>query len=193
MINALNMTLFFFGLIYIPDKIKTGQLDLYITKPVRPLLYLSFENINVGSFPLVLGSIGILIYAVSIMGIQVTLGMILGYIFLVTIMLILYYDIMVIVRTILFFVIQASAIEHLEGELITLCMKIPGVLFEGAFKVLFYLLLPYGIMATIPTQFFTGTLGILEFLYAIGIATIFTIFTLAFWKLGLRNYKSASS
>lgn len=32
-----------------------------------------------------------------------------------------------------------------------------------------------------------------EFLYAIGIVVVFTVFTLWFWKLGLRNYKSASS
>lgn len=193
LINALNMTFFFFGLISIPQKIRSGQLDLYITKPVRPLLYLSFENINVGSFPLVLGSIGILIYAVSGMTIEITVGIVACYIFLVMLMLILYYDIMVILRTIVFFVIQASAIERLEGELITLCMKIPGVLFEGVFKVLFYLLLPYGIIATIPTQFFTGTSTIMELIYATAIVVVFTIFTWFFWKLGLKNYKSASS
>jgi len=193
LINALSMTLVFFGILSIPRKIRTGQLDLYITKPIRPLLYLSFESINVGSFPLILGSIGILIYAVSGMTIEITLSMILGYIFLVILMLILYYDMMIILRTICFFVIQASAIERLEGEFITLCMKIPGVLFKGAFKVLFYLFLPYGIMATIPTEFFTGTVTPLELLYAIAVVVIFTIFTLGFWKLGLKNYKSASS
>jgi len=127
------------------------------------------------------------------MTIEITALMVLGYLFLVTLMLILYYDLMVILRTILFFVIQASAIDRLEGELITLCMKVPGVLFEGAFKFLFYILLPYGIMATIPTQYFTGTLSLWEFVYATGIVFIFTAFTLWFWRFGLRNYKSASS
>lgn len=193
LINALNMTLFFFGIISIPYKIKNGQLDLYLTKPVKTLFYLSFEEVNIGSFPLVLGSIGIIAYAVSSIAIQITLGKIVGYLFLVTLMLILYYDVMVIIRTIVFFVIQATSIERLEGELITLCMKVPGILFTGAFKVLFYLLLPYGIMATIPTQFFSGSLSPMGFFYAIFITIAFTGFTLAFWKLGLRNYKSASS
>lgn len=193
LINALNMTIFFFGIISIPDKIRTGKLDLYITKPINTLLYLSLESINVGSFPLVIASIGILIYAVSGMGIIITASKIVGYIFLVILMLILYYDMMVILRTIVFFVIQASSILHLEGELITLCMKIPGVCFRGAFKVLFYLILPYGIMATIPTQYFSGTLTPLGMIYAIGVTIAFTAFTLVFWKIGLRNYKSASS
>ena len=193
LINALNMSLFFFGIISIPHKIKTGQLDLYLTKPVKTLFYLSLENINVGSFPLVLGSIGIIAYAVSGLAIQMTIGKVIGYTFLVTLMLILYYDLMVIIRTIVFFVIQASSIERLEGELITLCMKVPGILFTGPFKVLFYLILPYGIMATIPTQFFSSSLSPLGFTYAILITVVFTVLTIAFWNLGLKKYKSASS
>ncbi len=192
-INALNMSLYFFGVNAIPNKIKTGELDLYVTKPVNSLFHLSFESIDIGSVPLLCASIGIVIYAASGLSTPVTLFTILGYTFLVIIMTVLWYDLMVILRTIPFFVIQASSIERLEGEVITLCLKIPGTLFKGAFKVLFYLVLPYGIMATIPTQFFSGTLSPAGFAYAIAIVAAFTAFTLFFWKLGLKNYKSASS
>lgn len=193
LINALNMALYFFGVITIPGKIKSGELDLYITKPVNSLLHLSFESMDPGSVPLVFASIAILIYAVSGMNIQVTIFKIISYIFLVIIMLVLYYDMMVILRTIPFFVIQASSIERLEGEIITLCMKIPGTLFKGAFKLLFYLVLPYGIMATIPAQFFIGALTPLSFVYSVSIVIAFTVFALSFWRLGLKCYKSASS
>lgn len=192
-INAINMATFFFGLISIPNKIKTGELDLYITKPVNSLLYLSFESIDIGSIPLVLASCGLVGYAASGMDVQITALTIIGYIFLVLVMTLLWYDLMVIIRTIPFFVIQASSVERLEGEIITLCMKIPGTLFKGAFKVLFYLILPYGIMATVPTQFFSHTLTPLGFVFSVGVVGAFTMFTLFFWKLGLRNYKSASS
>lgn len=193
LINALNMATYFFGVISIPGKIKSGELDLYITKPVNSLFHLSFESIDLGSVPLVFASIGILAYAVAGMNVPLTLLTIIGYTFLVLIMLILYYDMMVILRTIPFFVIQASSIERLEGEVVTLCMKIPGTLFKGAFKVLFYLILPYGIMATVPAQFLAGTLSPLGFVYSVGVVIVFTAFTLAFWNLGLRCYKSASS
>ncbi len=192
-INALNMFLYFFGVNSIPSKIKSGELDLYVTKPVNSLFHLSFENIDVGSVPLLFASVGIVIYATLGLGTSVSLLTILGYTFLVIIMTVLWYDMMVILRTIPFFVIQASSIERLEGEVINLCLKIPGTLFKGAFKVLFYLVLPYGIMATIPTEFFSGTLTPVGFAYAVAVVTGFTAFTLLFWKLGLRSYKSASS
>ncbi len=193
LINALNMTLYFFGVITIPDKIRSGQLDLYITKPINALFYLSFEDINLGSFPLVLASIGILIYAIPGMNIQVTALKIIGYIFLVVLMTILFYDMEVILRTIRFFVIQANTIDQIEGELLDMCFRIPGVLFKKGFKVIFYLVLPYGIMGTLPTQFFKGTLSPSGFFYGIGITLFFTAFTLWFWRLGIKNYKSASS
>jgi len=193
LINALNMAIYFFGIITIPNKIKSGELDLYITKPINTLFHLTFESIDLGSVPLIFASIGILGYAVSGMSIQITAVNIIGYSFLVILMLLLYYDLMVILRTLPFFVIQANSLERLEGELATLCFKIPGTLFKGAFKVLFYLILPYGIMATVPTQFFIGTLTPLGFLYSICVVGGFTLFTLLLWKSGLKFYKSASS
>ena len=193
LIDALNMATYFFGIVNIPEKIKTGQMDLYITKPIHPLLHLSFESFDPGSLPLVAASTGLLAYAASGMPQPADPGRVAGYILLVLLMLLLYYDLMVILRTIPFFTIQANSIHRLEGELITLCMKIPGTLFKGAFKVLFYLILPYGIIATVPVQFFTGALSPAGLVHAILVAAGFTAFTLWFWRLGLRNYKSTGS
>lgn len=193
LINALNMTVYFFGLGGIPGKVKSGDLDLYLTKPANPLLRLTFEGVDPGSAPLILLSIAMLGYGASIMGVTVTVWRILGYTLLVLLMTLLYYDMEVILRTLAFFFISAAAIGRLEGELIDLCMKLPGTVLRGAFRLLFCLILPYGIMATIPTQFFAGLLSPGGFFYAIGLTAAFTAFTLWFWRFGLRHYKSASS
>lgn len=49
LINALNMSIYFFGVNSIPEKIRTGEIDLYLTKPVSPLLRLTFEQVNPGA------------------------------------------------------------------------------------------------------------------------------------------------
>jgi ABC-type uncharacterized transport system permease subunit len=72
-------------------------------------------------------------------------------------------------------------------------MKIPGTLFKHAFKVIFYLLLPYGIMSTLPSQLLIGTLSGPGFIYGVAVVILFTVITLKFWRFGLRHYKSASS
>ena len=193
MINGLNMLIYFFGVITIPNKIQSGDLDHYLTKPVNPLFRITFENINLGSAPLLLLSGGIIAYGVNELDITVTFSLILGYAILTLLMTLLWYDMEVILRTLPFFFIAANAIDRLEGNLIELNLKVPGVIYKGVFKILFYFILPYGIMATIPTQALAGTLTPLGLLQALGVVTFFTIFTFWFWKIGLKNYKSASS
>jgi ABC-2 type transport system permease protein len=193
MINGLNMMIYFFGVLGIPEKIREGGLDLYITKPGNPLLRLTFENVNPGSAPLLLLSGLIIAYGVSVEGVDVTLPLLLGYAALTLLMTLLWYDMELILRTIPFFVISANAIERLEGDMIELNFKIPGVLYKGVWKLLFYFALPYGIMSTVPTQFISGALTLPGLLQAVGVAVVFTAFALWFWRVGLRHYKSASS
>ncbi|MDP4145436.1 MAG: ABC-2 family transporter protein [Bacillota bacterium] len=193
LLNAINMTIYFFGVIGIPGKIRSGELDHYLTKPINPLLRITFENINIGSAPLILLSIGIIAYGVSLQNIAVHLGTVLLYIMFIILMAVLYYDMELIIRTVPFFVISASSIERIEIAALDLTMRVPGVLFKGVFKILFYFILPYGIMATIPTQIVTNSVSPLKITASAGIVFVFTVFAQWFWRFGLKNYKSASS
>lgn len=193
LINALNMLIYFFGVVSIPNKIKRGDLDQYLTKPINPLLRITFENVNPGSVLLVVMSVMIISYGVSLSKIEVSFLLGVGYSVLVLLMTLLWYDMEIILRTIPFFVISANGISQLEGHLIELNFKVPGILYKGVFKMLFYFIFPYGIMSTIPTQFLSGSLTTPGLIHALCISAVFTVFTLWFWRFGLKHYKSASS
>ena len=193
LINALNMILFFFGINDIPNKIKNGELDHYLTKPVNPLLRLTFESVDPGSIPLGIGSIVLLLYGVKTLHYPITAGRFVAYFLSVLLMTLLWYDLQMIARTIPFFTISAANITRMGDTILELCMKIPGTLFRGVFRFLFYFIVPYGIMATFPTQLIAGTLSPLGIVYGCVIVLLFTIFTLWFWRFGLKHYKSASS
>lgn len=194
LINALNMVIYFFGVIQLPDKIINGGLDTYLTKPMNPLLRLTFENVNIGSLPLVAMSILIIVYGAGQLDVPPTPGHIAGYVLLVLLMTLLWYDMEVILRCIPFFLRSTYAIaDRLEGSLITLNFQVPGTLYKGVWKLLFYFVFPYGIMSTLPTQMVTGALSPGGFLYGVGIVILFTLFTLWLWRKGLGRYQSASS
>ncbi len=193
MINGLNMVIYFFGVLRLPNMIRTGELDHYVTKPVSPLLRISFEQMDIGSLPLLLLSLGIIGYGVAEAEVALTFGDALGYAGLVLLMTLLWYDMEVILRTVPFFVISASALERLEGEALMLNFQIPGVLYKGGWKVLFYFVLPYGVMSTVPTLFISGAITMGGLIHGVGIVMVFTAFALWFWRFGLRHYKSASS
>lgn len=193
LINALNMTIYFFGVNSIPYKVRSGELDLYLSKPISPLFVLTFENISPGSVPLVIMSICIIAYSVHMMNMKLTIVMIAGYVFWLIIMTILYYEMEVIIRSISLYIVSMARMEQIEEAGIDLCMKLPGIAFYGVYKIIFYLILPYGIMATLPVQSMIGEMNLPTAVYGIGIVALFSVITAFLWKQGLKHYNSASS
>ncbi len=193
LINAINMVIYFFGLNTLPAKVKSGELDLYLTKPISPLFRLTFEKITPGSIPLVLMSLCILIYGMRMTEYEYQISKIAAYCFWVLVMEILYYEMEVLFRAASLFLITNARLEQIEEAGISLCMKVPGIALYGGYKIIFYLVLPYGIMATFPVQSLIGDMNWKRALYGIGIVVLFSILTRFVWKQGLRQYRSASS
>ena len=187
------MTICFFGVISIPEKIQTGELDLYLTKPVNPLLRITFEKVDPGTIPLLIFSACIALYGVRESGANLSYANIIGYLFLVLLMTILYYDMELLIRCFAFFVFSVDNLMKIENTAVDLCLKIPGIAFYGIYKFVFYCVLPYGIIATLPTQAVTGVLSAKGFLFGVAIVCIFTFFALSFWTYGVHRYESASS
>lgn len=193
LINAVNMIVYFFGVNGIPDKVKSGEMDLYLTKPVSPLFRLTFERMNPGSVPLFFLSIGILAYGVRTADLRLTPGKVCAYCFFLGIMLLLHYCTVVLVRSVSLFLVSGARVEQLEGAGLELCMNLPGTAFYGIYKVIFCCVLPYGIMATLPVQSLAGELTPLKALYGIALVCVFGGVTALVWKKGIRHYNSAGS
>ncbi len=193
LLNALNMTVYFFGVNSIPYKVRSGELDLYLSKPVSPLFRLTFENISPGSVPLIIMSICIVAYGIHVSDGGPTAAAMAAYVFWVAVMTILYYEMEVIIRSISLYVVSMARMEQIEEACINLCMKLPGIAYYGVYKVIFYLVLPYGIMATFPVQSMIGEMDLQRAVYGIGIVGIFSAITAAVWKQGLKHYNSTGS
>lgn len=193
LLNAVNMTIYFFGVNGIPGKVKSGELDLYLSKPVSPLFHLTFESISPGSVPLILMSVCMIAYGVNSLKQKPSMERIAAYIFWVMIMAILYYEMEVIIRSVSLYIVSMARMEQIEEEGIDLCMKLPGIAFYGVYKIIFYLILPYGIMATLPVQCMIGELDWKTAVYGIGVVLAFSAITGITWKRGLKHYNSASS
>lgn len=193
LLNAVNMTVYFFGVTSIPHKVRSGELDLYLTKPVSPLFRLTFERISPGSVPLIVMSVFMISYGTASLDMTLSAVRTASYLFWLILMEILYYEMEVIIRSASLYVVSMARMEQLEEAGIDLCMKLPGIALYGVYKVIFYLLLPYGIMATLPVQRMIGEMSLRGALYGIGVVALFTMITYEVWKQGLKHYNSASS
>lgn len=193
LINALNMLIYFFGVNGMSEKILTGEMDLYLSKPFSALVRLSLENIDLGSLPLVALNVGVVIHGIGGLPGPVAPGMALGYVLLVLLMTLLWYDMEVIIRSLNFFVIKSTAIVELEGSLLEMNMRVPGILYKGILRPIFLGVLPYGLMGTVPVQFIIGAMTPAGIAYSVCIVALFTYLAIALFHLGVKNYKSASS
>lgn len=193
LLNAVNMVIYFFGVVEIPQKIKNGEMDLYLTKPVSPLFRLSFERINPGSVPLIFMSILIIAYGVKVSKAEFTPVQVLSYMGWMLLMQILYYEMSVIIRSASFYLVSNARLYQLEEAGLDLCMKLPGIAFYGIYKVIFYCILPYGIMATLPVQSMIGELSPKTAVHGLFILVVFSGLTIFLWRNGIRHYNSASS
>lgn len=193
LLNAVNMVICFFGIVELPAKIKKGEMDLYLTKPVSPLFRISFEKINPGSLPLVIMSLGIIGYGVHVSGIALSADRICVYLCWLLIMQVLYYEMEVLMRCAAFYLVSNARLEQLEEAGLDLCMKLPGIAFHGIYKFLFYCALPYGIMATLPVQSLIGEMNWRLGAYGIGVAAAFGALTFWVWKNGVKHYNSAGA
>lgn len=192
-LDGLYMATYFFGVITIGDKIRNGELDLYITKPVNTLFFISFENMNIGSILISILGVMMVAYGTGNLGIEITFIKVFEYMFLLFLMYILMYDLMIILRCCAFWFTKADNIYKLENELVNFCFKVPGIMYKGIGKIIFYFILPYGLIATIPTEFISGTMTIQGGLTALGVCAVFSFLAVFLWKRGLGRYSSASS
>lgn len=193
LIDSINMVISFFGVISIPEKIQTGELDLYLTKPVNPLLRITFEKADPGAIPLLIFSACIIGYGVRESGMSLSYAKVIGYLVMVLLMTILLYDMELLLRCFAFFVFSVNNLMKIENTAMDLCMKIPGIAFYGIYKFIFYCILPYGVIATLPTQALIGALSAKGLMFGVIIVCIFTFIALFFWTYGVHRYESASS
>jgi ABC-2 type transport system permease protein len=193
LINNIAMMLFYFGINKIPRLIRSGKMDFYLLKPCNSLLYISFENFDFSSFPMVMFSIVIIIYAALMENITLTAQNIILYLCFLILMCILYYDLLVLVRCVAFFTIDISGLENVEWSLTELTMKIPGTAFKSFFKLLFCIIIPYGLISTVPSYMFFHTVDWNSVILVLIIVFVFSAITYFAWKFSVRHYRSASS
>ncbi len=193
LIDSTVMFTVFLGVLSIPEKIKSGNFDFALIRPINTRLLVSSEGMDVASLANFLFSIAIVLFSISKMSIEIGFIKISGYIILIILMSYLYYCILCLSRFLAFWLINIDALTNLESSLIQFGYKAPGVIYKGWVKVILYTVIPFGLLGTIPTQFFTDRLSIGVWILVILVVLFFHWITQFIWKRGLKRYNSASS
>jgi ABC-2 type transport system permease protein len=193
LVDGLYMSLYFFGLLGMPEAISSGRLDLYLTKPFDPLLHLAFERFNPGSLFLSLPALTLVVASTAALGYRPGPLEIALYLGAVALMLLLMFDLMVLMRLPAFRLKRLGAFNAAESALVEFAFRVPGSAYQGTLKLVFRVILPYGLIAAFPTEAFFGSAGLGGWAAALGVVAAFTALTRLAWKRGLAAYESTGS
>ncbi len=175
-----------------PSLVNKGELDFHIIRPVSTVFFVLTRNFEFASLLNVFLAFGIMIYSMSLFPESLSIGQILGFLFL----LLNGFILMVCLRL---FTVLPVFWTHSDLGFHMLYMSIeqvterPEVIFRGITHLVFTTIFPFIIMTSFPARWFFGTLSWFEFSYAVGLSLLFLFITLFIWKKGLRIYSSASS
>ena len=177
---------------HLPGLIQTGELDSRLILPINGLFMVSFESIDLMDFFSFIPSLGFLGYVLYRLDFAFSWGQALTYIALLLNALIFLYAMTLIIATISFYTSQSYGLARIFDNLLKIG-RYPLDIFEGFWKVIFMYFLPLVLIAQMPCQALLQTLSFKFVIFAFCVTGGFLILSLHLWRVGLRNYLSASS
>lgn len=192
LVDAISMTVFSNNMWWLPWYINKGELDYYLIRPVSPLFFLSLREFAANSFVNLLVAGGFFVYAISNYQGDWNLWTLAGFTLLIINGTLIHYCLQMLMIIPVFWTHSARGFIDLFYTL-GLAMERPHKIFTGWVKIFFTIILPFALIASFPAQFFIEGFTRQNLLHITVVTSALWIVMLSTWKLGLKNYSSASS
>jgi len=188
----------FGGLTYFPimyhfsSEVRNGSLDFVIIKPVDTQLYVSFSGVDVEDTTNIITALIIFLYLFLTVQIPNLLFKVSGAFLMFLIGNIIFYSIIILFQSLAFKYINVEGSTGFIWKIIRFS-KYPVTIFQCPVKVIFFTLLPIGIITTIPAQIIMGLFNWNWILLIFPFAIIMLFISRKVFQYGLNRYSSASS
>lgn len=168
-----------------------GFLDYILTKPMSPLFRSLFGGSDILDIPMLLLSLGFLVYSGMHIGLVQFSGILL-YVFLVANALVIAFSVHILILGLGIMTAEIDNSVMLYRD-ITRMGQIPVDVYKAPVSILITFVIPVGIMMTFPVKALLGMLSWEYISIAFCVSFLFCFLSLKFWKFSLRQYQSASS
>jgi ABC-2 type transport system permease protein len=192
LVDALNMTIFSTNMWWLPYYINRGELDYYLTRPVSPLFFLSLREFSANSFINLMIAFGFFGYCIATYSMPWDLGQLITLILLIINGTLIYYCIQMLMILPVFWTQSSKGFVDLFYTL-GVAMERPDKIFRGWLRILFTIILPFGLIASFPARSFIEGISQNMLIHLSLVSCALWSVMIFIWKSGLRNYSSASS
>jgi ABC-2 type transport system permease protein len=178
----------------LPDLIRTGRLDLFLTLPVDAQFAVSTRRFGMDNVVNAMVGVAIVVFSLFKLGIAPAASHIVLYGIAIGFGVTVHYAVMFFLATIAFWIVRAQGLIYGYYNVFNIA-RYPDVVFRGIFRVIFSYLIPVIIVANVPTRtlvraFDSPWPGLA---HLAGASIFVLVATRAFWHFALRRYSSASS
>lgn len=192
MVFSLIKAFFDEGLSDVPLLVRTGRLDVFLTKPVNSRFLISIRFFSFDYLFDVLFSFFIIAYSLKNLQIQPAFGDLLIFFLVVISGVLVFYFIYFFLITFSIWFIKLDNLRNLFSGFMDLA-RVPPSLYKGAVGFFFTFIVPLAFVSVVPAQAILGLLSPKTVLLEIGVVIFFCLISAKFWKFALRYYTSASS
>ncbi len=192
LVDAVNMTVFSTNMWWLPFYINRGELDYYLTRPISPLFFLSLREFAANSFVNLLVALGIFIHAIAVYSGPWEFGHLVGLVLLLVNGVLIFYCIQMLMIIPVFWTQSARGFVDLFYTL-GIAMERPDRIYRGWLRVFFTVIMPFALIASYPARIFLEGFTPEVLFHLTAVSAGLWIIMLGLWRLGLRNYASASS
>jgi ABC-2 type transport system permease protein len=192
-LTAVYAGLFMLNNFGLRSKIKDGDLDLLLTKPVslQFMATLRQADVTIFSVDLIAGGIMVAI-AWGRLGIPVTFFTVGGYLGFFAISSVVAYSLFLLPQILSFWLMNTSSIAEITDSFWDF-NNMPMDIYNAWIKAVGVFLLPIFVITNFPPMFVLGKMPPVYLGWSLVLPVILLVLVRLLWKRGLRNYASASS
>lgn len=186
---------FYINLSNITELVRTGKMDFMLMLPIDSQFAVSTRQFGLDNLINAVVSVAIVTLSLAKLGIQPTLLQVLLYSVAVVFGVAVHYAIMFSLATLSFWIVRAQGIIYGYFNIMNLG-RYPDIIYKGAFRLVFTLVVPVILVANVPARVLMGMFSgpSLLFLAPFLLGTVAIFFaSRVFWKIAEHRYRSASS
>ncbi len=175
-----------------PEHIRTGTLDIYITKPLSLQFIVSMRHVNFAlPIPNLAAGITMVAVAWNKLNIEVSFVNVAGYIGAIISGAIVSYSLFLIPQVLSFWTIKSGSITEITDKLWDF-NNMPMTIYNKYIQRIGLFLIPVFFITNMPSMFILGRFNSTYYIWIIAAPILFMSILRLIWRVGIKNYSSAS-
>jgi ABC-2 type transport system permease protein len=190
---GLYSTFFYNNFIQLPEHVRTGSLDMMMTKPVSLQFMATLRTIDAGySVPNLIGGIVMVVYGWQKADVPLTVWNVVGFAGFMLIGLILTYAVFLIPQLLAFWTVKTGGVNDLSNALFDF-NQMPMAIYGKMIQRAGMFVVPIFLITNLSPLYVLRHMNAATFVWGLCAPVLFLLVTRLIWKFAVRSYTSASS